>query len=254
MAVSQVGCSACKEESADLPLFKMAFQPIVDVSRSRIYGYEALVRGVEDQSAFSVLSQVTEANRYAFDQACRVMAIEQAAKLGLDRRLSINFMPNAVYNPAACIRQTLDAATRVGFPLDRINFEITEDERIVDVDHLQNIITEYRKHGFRVALDDFGSEFAGLASLASLDVNIVKLDRGLVTDINRRDRQRVITSGIIQTCQKLGIDVVAEGVETREELSVLIEEGVRYIQGFLFARPKLDALLTEADLDFSLTA
>ena len=159
MSLGDKGCGACGEDVAT-PSFMMAFQPIVDIKARRIYGYEALVRGVKGESAASVLAQITAENRYAFDQACRVKAIEQAAALGLDRKLSINFMPNAVYEPKACIRATLAAANRVNFPLDLITFEITEDERIRDTKHLQGIITEYKKHGFRVALDDFGSEFA----------------------------------------------------------------------------------------------
>ena len=126
-----------------------------------ISGREALVRGPDDQSAASILARVTPENRYTFDQACRVKAIEQAAALGLTRRLSINFLPNAVYEARACIRATLAAADRSGFPLDLITFEITEDERIIDAPHLQSIITEYRRHGFRVALDDFWGGLCG---------------------------------------------------------------------------------------------
>jgi len=143
MNVTKQGCGACAEGNAFPASFLMAFQPIVDVAARRVYAYEALVRGPEGQSAGTILSQVTAENRYAFDQACRVKAIEQAAALGLDRRLSINFLPNAVYDPKACIRATLDAAVRVKFPLDLITFEITEDERITDSQHLQGIITEY---------------------------------------------------------------------------------------------------------------
>jgi len=89
-------CEGCRN-GEDFPVpFSMAFQPIVDVIDRRIYSYEALVRGPDDQSAASVLARVTPENRYTFDQACRVKAIEQAAALGLTRRLSINFLPNAV--------------------------------------------------------------------------------------------------------------------------------------------------------------
>jgi EAL domain-containing protein (putative c-di-GMP-specific phosphodiesterase class I) len=244
-------CDACTTTDAFSAAITMAFQPIVDVKLKRIYGYEALVRGPEGQPASSILSKVTAENRYAFDQACRVKAIEQAAAHGLDRRLSINFMPNAVYDPKACIRATLAAATRVRFPLDLITFEITEDERITDTAHLSGIISEYRRHGFRVALDDFGAEYAGLNSLIALTVDVVKLDIGLVRDIDRNDRLRIITLGMIGVCQRLGIDIVAEGVERREELDVLTEAGVKYVQGYLFARPALDRLLKDEDITFS---
>jgi EAL domain-containing protein (putative c-di-GMP-specific phosphodiesterase class I) len=82
--------------------FVMAFQPVVDLDSQKIYAYEALVRGAQGESAASVLAAVTEENRYAFDQACRVKAIATASRLGLDRRLNINFKPNAVYHPESC--------------------------------------------------------------------------------------------------------------------------------------------------------
>jgi len=250
MSPSQDGCGACANGSAFPVPFTMAFQPIVDIQEKRIYGYEALVRGLEGQSAQSVLSQVTPENRYAFDQSCRVLAIELAAQMGLDRRLSINFMPNAVYEPKACIRATLTAAERVDFPLDLISFEILEDERISDVGHLLGIIEEYRSHGFRVALDDFGSGYSGLNALVDLTVDVVKLDMSLVRDIDRNARRKAITLGMISVCRELGIDIVAEGVETPQELDVLAGAGVRYVQGFLFSRPVLGRFVRDEELEF----
>ncbi|MBL8644070.1 MAG: EAL domain-containing protein [Rhodospirillaceae bacterium] len=244
MTAGEKGCGACGKDVV-MPPFQMAFQPIVDISKRRVYGYEALVRGPEGQSASSVLSQINNENRYAFDQACRVMAIEQAAALGLDRKLSINFLPNAVYEPKACIKATLTAARKVHFPLDLITFEITEDERIRDTKHLQGIISEYRNHGFRVALDDFGAEYAGLNSLSELHVDAIKLDIAMVRNIDQDTRRRKITLGMIRVCQDLDIDVVAEGVERVEELSILRDAGVRYVQGYLLARPALNVLVRD---------
>lgn len=249
MSNGEKNCGACGQDVA-MPSFRMAFQPIVDIQERRIYGYEALVRGPQGESAFSVLSQINADNRYAFDQACRVMAIEQAAALGLDRKLSINFLPNAVYEPKACIRATLAAAKKAKFPLDLITFEITEDERILDTPHLQGIITEYRKHGFRVALDDFGADHSGLNRLSALEVDAIKLDMALVKDIDREVRRRTITLAMIKVCRDLGIDVVAEGVERPEELSVLRDAGVRYIQGYLFARPTLNTLVGDKAIGY----
>jgi len=244
------GCGACADGTVFPIPFTMAFQPIVDLQEKRIYGYEALVRGLEGQSAQSVLSQVTPENRYAFDQSCRVVAIELAASLGLDRRLSINFMPNAVYQPKACIRATLLAAERVNFPLDLISFEILEDERISDVGHLLGIIEEYRSHGFRVALDDFGSGYSGLNALVDLTVDVVKLDMALVRDIDKNARVKAITLGMISVCRELGIDIVAEGVETRAELDTLLGAGVRYVQGFLLSKPVLGRFVRDEEIDF----
>jgi EAL domain-containing protein (putative c-di-GMP-specific phosphodiesterase class I) len=144
-------CKAC-QFATPIFSFTMAFQPIIDLQEQRIDAYEALVRGPDGSGAGSVLAQVNAENVYAFDQACRVKAIEMAARLGMDRQLSINFLPNAVYEPRACIRATLDAAARTGFRPDRLTFEIVESETISDTEHLLNIISEYRRQGFRIAL------------------------------------------------------------------------------------------------------
>jgi EAL domain-containing protein (putative c-di-GMP-specific phosphodiesterase class I) len=112
--------------------FSYAYQPIVDLATRQIYAHEALVRGPGGEPAPTVLSRVTDENRYRFDQACRVKAIKTAAQLALPSRLSINFMPNAIYRPELCIRATLAAATAHGFPIDRIIFETVEGERVSD--------------------------------------------------------------------------------------------------------------------------
>ena len=89
-------CESCKNAQALEFDFVFAYQPIVDLATRSIFAHEALVRGPNGESAYSVLSQVTDDNRYSFDQACRVQAIRGAAKLGMKELLSINFLPNAV--------------------------------------------------------------------------------------------------------------------------------------------------------------
>lgn len=109
-APSPAICQLCQEK-ADLDFdFTMAFQPIVDCSQRTIFGYEALVRGINNEPAQSVIARVNDDNRYRFDQLCRIKAIALAARLDMRGMLSINFLPNAVYRPERCIRTTLQAA------------------------------------------------------------------------------------------------------------------------------------------------
>ena len=196
-----------------------------------------------------MLGQVTAENRYAFDQACRVKAIELAARLGLHERdescrLNINFLPNAVYEPAACIRRTLSAAARNAFPLDRITFEIVEQEEmgLASINHLNGIVDEYRRHGFKIALDDFSSGYSGLSRMAELKPDIVKLDRVLIQDCDTHPMRMAIIAGMIGICRETGIKLVMEGVETEAELKALLAAGARYMQGFYFARPSFEAI------------
>jgi EAL domain-containing protein (putative c-di-GMP-specific phosphodiesterase class I) len=222
----------------------MAFQPIVDLKSNRVWGYEALVRGPNGESAWSVLSQVTEEIRYRFDQAARVLAIETAGRLyaGRDMKLSINFMPNAVYEPTACIQKSLAAAKRVDFPHKNLMFEFTENERIEDPAHVQKIVEAYKKFGFWTALDDFGAGYAGLGLLARLQPDLIKIDMELLRDIHLSRAKQAIVAGIVGIARELDITVLGEGVENDEELAVLRAAGISLFQGYHFAKPALMAL------------
>ena len=238
-------CAGCRDGAGLDFAFSMAFQPIVDIVEGRPFAYEALVRGPADEGAASILARVSEANRYAFDQQCRVKAIETAAKAGLletDARLSINFLPNAVYSPAACIQLTLKTARAVDFPTDRLIFEFTENEKMTDPDHVANIIATYKKMGFGTALDDFGAGHAGLNLLAMFQPDMIKLDMDLVRGLDASLPRRLIVDAVVKMCATLGVTVIAEGIETEGELAALRALGVRYIQGYYFARPAFEAL------------
>lgn len=242
----KTGCKGCHK-----PLdfdFTFAFQPIVDIEQRNIFGYEALVRDQQTQTAKAVLDRVNDENRYAFDQACRVKAIRLANQLRLDSILSINFLPNAVYEPEHCIQSTLKAAKECGFPTSKIMFEITESEQVADVEHLRGIFQHYQRQGFITALDDFGAGHAGLNTLASFIPNLLKVDMELVKNIDQDPVKQIIVSGLIEICRQLNITVLAEGLETREEVLYFQQLGVKLMQGFFFARPGYESL-PEVDFD-----
>ncbi|GAC1348872.1 MAG: EAL domain-containing protein [Vulcanimicrobiaceae bacterium] len=240
-----LGALGCGECSATEPIgfdFTFAFQPIVDAARRTIFSYEALVRGPNGESAHSILARVNDGNRYRFDQTCRVRALTLAAGLGLEANLNINFLPNAVYRPEACIRTTLAAARRLGFPVDRIIFEVTENENVSDAAHLVNIFKEYRRFGFATAIDDFGAGYAGLNLLADYQPHYIKLDINLIRGVDEHRTRQAIVRGIVGVCRDLSIAIVAEGVETEAEFHWLYKHGVDLFQGFLFARPGFQSL------------
>jgi len=220
----------------------MAYQPIVDLHLFENYGYEALVRGKEGQGAGEVFKSVNKDNLYLFDQTCRRTAIELAAKLKLDKFLSINFMPNAVYEPSRCIQTTLKAAKKHNFPLDLIVFEFTENEEIVDKVHLLKIVKDYQQRGFLTAIDDFGAGYSGISLLCDINVDIVKIDRHLIEDIHDDPRRQRIIRSLFNLLNPIVKRVVIEGVEKEEELKVLYAMGYRYFQGYLFAKPGFETL------------
>lgn len=235
-------CEHCKNDQELDFDFVFAYQPIVDLSTCSIYAHEALVRGVNGESAFSILSQITDDNRYRFDQACRVRAIRGAAALGMKELLSINFLPNAVYQPAACIRSTFEAARLYNFPIEQIIFEVTEGEQVTDRPHLVNIFREYQRFGFRTAIDDFGAGYAGLNLLSEYQPDIIKIDMDLVRDIDTSKPKQAIVKGIVSICAELNVRVLAEGIETTAERDLLRNAGIDLMQGFLFCKPALQAI------------
>ncbi|NMY84594.1 EAL domain-containing protein [Pseudomonas sp. WS 5411] len=236
-----VGCAECRNLEGLGFDFIMAFQPIVNVRTRTTFAYEALVRGVNGESAASILDQVNDDNRYRFDQACRVKAIERATELGLlgipDCKLSINFLPNAVYRPETCIRATLEAARLFGFPPERLMFEVTEGERVDDPMHLKGIFEEYKRQGFTTSIDDFGSGYSGLNLLAMFQPHVLKIDMALTRNIDKDPVKTAIVEGIVLVANRLNIVVVAEGIETRDESDALLRLGIDLMQGYLFARP-----------------
>jgi EAL domain-containing protein (putative c-di-GMP-specific phosphodiesterase class I) len=244
-------CAGCRDgEALDFDI-SMAFQPIVDLETGAPFAYEALVRGTNGAGAGEILSRVTPETRYAFDQKCRVTAIETAARVGLldtGARLSINFLPNAVYSPKACISLTVRTAAATGFPTDRLIFEFTENEQMAEPEHVANIVKTYQAMGFGTALDDFGAGHAGLALLARFQPDIIKLDMELIRGLDSSLPRRIIVDGVARMCRQLGITLIAEGIETSGELEALRSLGIRYVQGYLIARPMFEGLPAFATL------
>ncbi|WP_322963250.1 EAL domain-containing protein [Sphingomonas fuzhouensis] len=218
----------------------MAFQPIMDVETGRPIAYEALVRGRKGEGAADILASVKPEERYDFDQQCRVAAIEGAVAAGLldsDARLSINFFPDTVYSPLACLEPTLDAARRLNLPYERLIFEFSEQADMGDGEHLKTILDTYHHMGFGTAIDDFGAGHAGLTLLGQVRTDYIKLDMALIRGINQAMPRRMIVEGVIRIAEKMGIAIIAEGVETIGEYDTLHALGVRYMQGYLIARP-----------------
>lgn len=244
--LTSAGCDQCRSHpSLDFD-FTMAFQPIVNLETNTPFAYEALVRGVNGEGAATILSKVNEGNRYRFDQACRVKAIELAAGLGLHKlpgcHLSINFLPNAVYRPETCIRSTLAACSTFGFPSERLMFEVAEGEQVNDASHLLSIFRDYSARGFLTAIDDFGAGYAGLNLLSRFQPHILKIDMELTRDVHKHPAKQAIVEGIVLVCKRLNIRIVAEGIETVAERDALINAGIVLQQGYLYGRPLIGTL------------
>ena len=242
LPTSKRACVDCGTRGALQFDFTYAFQPIVDAATRSVFSYEALARGPAGEPAGWVLDQVTHDNQYRFDQACRVKAITLASQLGLQSKLNINFLPNAIYRPEDCIRTTLEVSAKLRFPIENIIFEVLETEALQDAKHLTHVFSTYKQLGFATAIDDFGAGFSGLNLLSDFQPDYIKLDMNLIRGIDADKQRRAIVRGVTAICAELGIAVIAEGVETVDEYAALADLGLHLFQGYLFARPAFQKL------------
>lgn len=250
---SSVETASCACAQAIPMELKFAFQPIVDIRDRSVFAQEALVRGAEGQGAGEVLASVNQGNLHAFDRKCRIGAVKAASRLMGSRTelVSLNTMPNSVYDPATCLRTTIAAASSAGFPISRIMFEMTEHEAIEDIDHFTKIVESYKNMGFLTAIDDFGAGSSGLNLFASVLPDIVKLDIKLIAGIHKSRVQKVIMENMVELCSKLGIGVIGEGVEEAAEMEALKEIGVYLFQGYFFGRPAFDTVMADSEIVWS---
>jgi blue light- and temperature-responsive anti-repressor len=219
-----------------------AFQPIVDVESRTVFAYEALVRGRSGESAGQILGALTGGPLHDFDRDARVSAIGLAASLGLTQRLSLNFLPETLESSSDSISSTLEAAARHSITPEQLILEITEGEIVQELEEFAAQINSFKSTGLRLAIDDFGAGYAGLNLLAEFQPDIVKLDMNLVRDIDSKGPRQAIARAVIQACADLGLEIIAEGVETEGELAWFRRQGIRLFQGYYFARPAFERL------------
>lgn len=235
--------SHLSSQQAAAKVITSAFQPIFDAKSRKTISYEALVRSPENESAARIFEQFAPDDLNAFDQRCRVTAIRLAVALGIPCNLNLNILANSKFSSERRIRSTVEAAHLGGLPLDCIVLEVAEGQIIKDRSEFARMIDLYRGMGFKMAIDDFGAGYSGLNLLADFQPDQIKVDKALISKIQSCGPRQVIVRAIVQVCRDLGIDLVAEGIETEEEYSWLASEGVTVFQGYFFGRPTFEALI-----------
>ncbi|MBE9227293.1 EAL domain-containing protein [Phormidium sp. LEGE 05292] len=220
------------------------FQPIVYAEdTSRIFAQEALLRGIDEQgnliSPGRIFSHAHDAGLvFKLDALARQIAIREANQHSIEQLIFINFSPTAVYDPTTCLRMTVRAINEAGIPHNKVVFEVMESEQPPDIKHLIKILKFYQDSGFQIALDDFGTGYSNLNLISELSPDFIKLDRNLISNIDREPQKAVITKKLLEIAQHLQIKTIAEGIETLEELHWAQEHKATFIQGFLIAKPQ----------------
>jgi EAL domain-containing protein (putative c-di-GMP-specific phosphodiesterase class I) len=217
---------------------RFQFQPTHDLTATRIFGHEALVRGHDGESARQVIRGVRPENLPFFDQACRNRAIAEAARQGLRSRLFLNCTHITPGNLELALISTSDQLRARGLSRDLIVLEISDLNTLGNARQLAHARKRAHACGFRVCADRFGSGVAGLKQLAVFRPDYLKLDQDLIRNIGDRPLGQAVVLGICETARALGIEVIANGVESEAEVDWLqARAGVRCFQGFLFGRP-----------------
>lgn len=213
----------------------MVFQPIASTQHHRVVGYEALVRSQEPtvsgpQALFSLarrLRQHTNLTSKIYAEVARMIP-----HLPTDALAFINVEPADIVELA-----TQGGSSPLAMFADRIVLEVTERERISAVPSLVAATHALRQQGYKLAIDDLGEGYAGLCSITQLHPNYVKLDRSLVSGIDSNPVQRRVVMAVTSLCADLGMQTIAEGVETEAELNILPQIGADLMQGYFIGRP-----------------
>ncbi|WP_445635593.1 EAL domain-containing protein [Nostoc sp. DSM 114161] len=235
--------------------FTSHFQPIVSIQdTSQIYGYESLLRGMDEEGNLvppeSIFELASEAGLLPqLDRVARLNTIKEFSRHQLSGCIFINFAPTALYDPVYCLRSTVEAIDKAGIDHRRVVFEVVESDNPQDLAHLKAVLQYYRDSGFLVALDDLGSGYSSLNLLHQLRPDFIKLDMQLIRDVHQDLYKASITEKLLEITQKLNIQTVAEGIECIEELNWLRERGATFGQGYLIAKPTAVPIATTPHFD-----
>jgi diguanylate cyclase (GGDEF)-like protein len=233
--------------AADSGQLEVHYQPTVRLTDGRTTGFEALVRwnhperGLIPPVEFIPLAEETGAiagiGNWVLREALRQGA-EWTAETGSPLRMAVNLSPRQFHDGSDVTALVVDALMETGFPADQLTLEVTEGVLVQDGDAVVAQLESLRALGIRIAIDDFGTGFSGLSYLRHLPADIIKIDRSFVTDLpSGRSAVTLITS-IVELARTLGLDIVAEGVETQGQRQALADLDCGSAQGYLFARPE----------------
>lgn len=221
--------------------FTFAFQPIVRLSDGRLFGHEALVRGLGGEPAGQVIERISAENRYCFDQACRMRALQVAAASAIDGDLHINCSHVEPHNLELTLDTTRECAVENGILPSRVILEFSHLPMLGNPKQLDNTRQRAHARGFMVLADNIGANEVGLKRLAVFRPDYAKLDPSLIRNIDTSQRRQAIVLGLIATCRALNTELIATGIEQQAELEWIRQAGIRLAQGYLFARPALES-------------
>ena len=234
-------------------LLGAVFQPVVDLATGAVTGFEGLIRpaassGFED--AIGLFGAAERCGRTVeLDQACLRTVAVAAARIPADRAICMNLSPRSLEAPefsAAALRREVE---RAGLQPDRVVIELTERQPVDDIQVLRTNLLACQRVGLRIAIDDVGTGTASLRLLSQVRFDIVKIDLSLVLGGAARESAVAVLRSVTELAKRWGSTVVAEGIETTEQLRVARSLGMVAAQGYLLGRPSDDVTVESVDLE-----
>ena len=217
------------------------FQPIVSLTDGEPLGYEALARGPAGSPLHMPADLFATAARckllLALEHVCREVAIQQARMLAEGQQLFLNVTPEVINDPEFRNGRTKQVVLHHGLIPEQIAFEITERTAISDFGNFTRALHHYRRQGYCIAVDDAGAGYSSLQAIAELYPDFIKLDMSIVRDIHNNPFKIAILEALVNLAAAMNSKIIAEGVETEDELMTVMKLGVGYAQGYLLARP-----------------
>jgi diguanylate cyclase (GGDEF)-like protein len=236
-------CNLSDEWKAKLQLLDIAFQPIIHINTGKIFGVEALLRNFQDigcNTIFEVFDQVHQQNLlYCFDLALRRKAFKKFTKLKNSENIKLFYnLDNRLFDmPDFTSGNTSYILKEMGIKQENICFEISERYEIADNSGMEKILQHYKNANYCIAIDDFGVGYAGYKLLFDSTPDIIKIDRYFLQNIELHTKKKMMVKSITHLAIKLGIKVIAEGVETEKEYLTCKEIGCHFIQGYVVQKP-----------------
>jgi len=228
------------------------FQPIVSAFEKKVVGYEALSRGPSNSPLHSPLMLFAAARQHGMlaelDLVCRRSAIESFMSHGLDGKLFLNVSPESLLDQQHSPGQTLAILRENKLATERVVIELTEHSPVDNTALLYKALHYYRNMGFSMALDDMGAGYSSLRLWSELHPDFVKIDRHFIDGLHRDSVKREFVGSILNMARASDSHVIAEGIELSDELAVLIEMGVDWVQGYWLGRPQEVPAVDHAEL------
>lgn len=229
-------------------LIYAVYQPVVDIIKRRVIGWEALSR--PSNGSFDNIEQIFKAayeaeSVWRLERLCRERAMEGLPTLPEGQLLFLNVEPDSIYDPQFRSERTLELLQQASLTPDRVVLEMTEHSAVRDFTAFRQTLNYFRSLGFRLAIDDMGSGYSALVSVAEIQPEFVKIDMSLIRGLHSHPLKRELVDTITRFSRRAGIEVVAEGIEQPEELDALRQVGISLAQGYLIAPPAAPPVLPD---------